>query len=147
VGGTLFYGEGGGDGDVGVEAAGDSCRYDVLVEAGGRILRVQVKSTIYRRRGNEYSGNVMGPGRKAYKEGSVDFFAVYLIPADAWYIIPYEALGRKLTLHFVPGGRCQKYAKYREAWHLLRGSNEAVKIFACADEDWMTIWENSTVLV
>jgi len=126
---------------------GDSCRYDVLVEAGGRILRVQVKSTIYRRRGNEYSRNVMGPGRKAYKEGSVDFFAVYLIPADAWYIIPYEALGRKLTLHFVPGGRCQKYAKYREAWHLLRGSNEAVKIFACADEDWTTIWENSTVLV
>ena len=43
---------------------GDSCRYDVLVEAGGRILRVQVKSTIYRRRGNEYSRNVMGPGRK-----------------------------------------------------------------------------------
>ena len=61
----------------------------------------------------------MGPGRKAYKEGSVDFFAVYLIPADTWCIISYSALGKKLTLHFVPGGERQKYAKFREAWHLL----------------------------
>ena len=67
---------------------GDSRRYDVLVEAGGRIARVQVKSTLYRRRRNEYSLNVMGPGRKSYKEGTVDFFAVYLIPEDEWYIIP-----------------------------------------------------------
>jgi len=112
---------------------GESCRYDVLVEAGGRIARVQVKSTMYRRRGNEYSLNVMGPGRKRYKEGSVDFFAVYLIPADAWYIIPYRALGKKLTLHFVPGGRRQKYAKYREAWQLLRGMEKPIEILACAE--------------
>src|SRR6266849_4593820 len=78
---------------------GDSRRYDVLVEAGGRIWRVQVKSTIYCRRGGEYSLNVMGPGRKRYEEGSVDFFAVYLIPVDTWYIIPAEVLGKKLTLH------------------------------------------------
>jgi hypothetical protein len=32
--------------------------------------------------GGEYSLNVMGPGRKRYEEGSVDFFAVYLIPVD-----------------------------------------------------------------
>lgn len=112
---------------------GESCRYDVLVEAGGRILRVQVKSTMYRRRGNEYSLNVMGPGRKRYKAGSVDFFAVYLIPEDAWYILPYAALGKKLTLHFVPGGRRQKYAKYREAWNLLRGKEERIEIFACVE--------------
>lgn len=53
---------------------GDSRRYDVLVEAGGRILRVQVKSTLYRRRGNEYSLNVMGPQRKQYRPGTVDLF-------------------------------------------------------------------------
>ncbi len=34
--------------------------------AGGPICRVQVKSTIYCRRGNQYSLNVMGPGRKQY---------------------------------------------------------------------------------
>ena len=102
---------------------GDSRRYDVLVEVSGRIWRVQVKSTIYCRRGGEYSLNVMGPGRKRYEEGSVDFFAVYLIPVDAWYIIPAAVLGKKLTLHFSPGGKRQKYGKYREAWELLRGEH------------------------
>ena len=112
---------------------GDSQRYDVLVENGTRILRVQVKSTIYRRRGNEYSLNVMGPGRKRYEEGTVDFFAVYLIPVDEWYIIPYGALGKKLTLHFVPGGGRQKYRQYREAWNLLWGrKRKTVEIQACA---------------
>ena len=67
------------------------------------------------------------------EEGSLDFFAVYLIPADAWYIIPYDALGKRLTVHFVPGGRRQKYAQYREAWHLLEGKKN-IEIFACADE-------------
>ena len=114
---------------------GDSQRYDVLVENGKRILRVQVKSTIYRRRGNEYSLNVMGPGRKRYEEGTVDFFAVYLIPEDEWYIIPYAALGKKLTLHFAPGGGRQKYRRYREAWNLFWDrQRETVEIQACAFE-------------
>ena len=119
---------------------GDSRRYDVLVEAGGRILRVQVKSTLYRRRGNEYSLNVMGPQRKQYEPGTVDFFAVYLIPEDEWYIIPYEVLGEKLTLHFSPGGSRQKYGRYREAWDLLQG--EGISLQACAEE---VGWEGASV--
>jgi hypothetical protein len=66
----------------------------------------------------------MGPGRKRYKAGTVDFFAVYLIPVDEWYIMPYRALGKKLTLHFRPDGGRQKYRRYREAWDLLRGEEE-----------------------
>ena len=117
---------------------GDSRRYDVLVEAGGRIMRVQVKSTIYRRRQGEYSLNVMGPGRKRYKEGTVDIFAVYLIPENEWYIIPYRDLGRKLTLHLRPNGGRQKYARYREAWHRLYGKSRTIEIQACAAEEWET---------
>jgi len=108
---------------------GDSRRYDVAVEAGRMILRVQVRSTIYKRRGREYSLNMMGPGRKRYKPGSVDFFAVYLIPENQWYIIPYAALGKKMTLHITPGGGRQKYGAYLEAWELLgavvRGGQKA----------------------
>lgn len=99
---------------------GDSSRFDVGVLSGGHIWRVQVKSTIYCRRRREYSLNVMGPGRKQYRRGTVDFFAVYLIPVNQWYIIPYDALGRRCTLHFTPGGKRQKYARYLEAWELLR---------------------------
>ena len=111
---------------------GDSRRYDVLVETGRRIVRVQVKSTIYRRRGKEYSLNVMGPGRKRYAEGSVDFFAVYLIPEEEWYIIPYWAVGKLLTLHFTPGSMRARWERYREAWEGLRG----VEIQACVDPEF-----------
>jgi PD-(D/E)XK endonuclease len=97
---------------------GDSRRWDVAVEAGDRIVRVQVRSTIYKRRGTEYSLNMMGPGRKRYRPGSVDFFAVFLIPEDEWYIVPYAALGKKMTMHFGPR---RKYARYLEAWELLGG--------------------------
>ena len=108
---------------------GDSAQYDVAVEWGGRILRVQVKSTIYCRRGGEYSLNVMGPGRKKYAAGTVDFFAVWVIPMGEWYIIPYEAMGERLTLHFTAGSKRSKWGRYREAWDLMR----VVEIQACAD--------------
>ena len=103
---------------------GDSARYDVGVECEGRILRVQVKSTLYRRRGAEsYSLNVHGPRRQRYEKGAVDFFAVYLIPADVWYIIPFARVRGNFSLHFTAGSKRQKYAEFREAWHLLRGEN------------------------
>jgi len=104
VGGTVFYGAGGGVGMGVLKPYGESGRYDVAVENGGRILRVQVKSTIYCRRGGEYSLNVMGPQRKQYAAGTVDFFAVFVIPLGEWYIIPYEAMGKRLTLHFTRRG-------------------------------------------
>jgi len=56
--------------------------YDVGVEKSGRLQRVQVKSTTYKRRKEEYSLNVMGPQRKMYAPGTVDYFAVLLIPID-----------------------------------------------------------------
>ena len=108
---------------------GESRCYDVAEESGGRILRVQVKSTIYCRRGGEYSLNVMGAGRKRYRKGSVDFFAVWVIPIGEWYIVPDEAMGRRLTLHFTPGSKRSKWIKYREAWELLR----VLEIQACVD--------------
>jgi len=116
---------------------GESSRYDVVVEGAGKILRVQVKSTIYRRRNGEYSLNVMGPKRQKYAAGKVDFFAIYLIPVDAWYIIPYAVTGRKnLSLHFTPASKRHKYARFREAWYLLRGGKEPAvidRIFACVE--------------
>jgi hypothetical protein len=108
---------------------GESGTYDVAVESGGPISRVQVKSTIYCRRGGEYSLNVMGPGRKRYRRGTVDFFAVWVIPIGEWYIIPYEAMGERLTMHFTPGSKRSKWTKYREAWDLLR----VIEIRACVD--------------
>jgi hypothetical protein len=110
---------------------GDSAGYDVGVEREGKVLRVQVKSTIYKRRGECYSLNVMGPGRKRYPRGVLDFFAVYLIPIDSWYIIPYEVIGEKnCTLHFTPGSKRGKYRAYCEAWQLLMGEKRKARVAA-----------------
>ena len=53
---------------------GESGRYDVGVENQKRVLRVQVKSTIYKRRNGEYSLNVMGPQRKKVCAGDGGLF-------------------------------------------------------------------------
>jgi hypothetical protein len=114
---------------------GQSGRYDVGVENGGQLLRVQVKSTIYTRRNGGYSLNVNGPQRKKYEPGTVDFFAILLIPIDEWYIIPFDVLGRtNFSIHFTPGSAREKYGEYREAWHLLKETGLTIQ--ACADPEW-----------
>jgi hypothetical protein len=118
-------------------------RYDVGVENPregnqARVLRVQVKSTIYTRRNGGYSLNVMGPQRKKYLPGTVDFFAILLIPIDCWYIIPFDVMGRKnCSIHFTPGSVRQKYGAYREAWHLLRETGLTIQ--GCVDEEWVEV--------
>ena len=114
---------------------GQTGLYDVGVENGGQLLRVQVKSTIYTRRNGGYSLNVNGPQRKKYAPGTVDFFAILLIPIDEWYIIPFDVLGRtNFSIHFTPGSVRQKYGEYREAWHLLRETGLTIQ--ACVDPEW-----------
>ena len=114
---------------------GQTGRYDVGVENGGLLLRVQVKSTIYKRRGGCYSVNVKGPQRKKYEPGTVDFFAILLIPSDEWYIIPFEVMG----MHFTPKSKRAKYGQYREAWHLLKETGLTIQ--ACVDPEWEGVGE------
>ena len=68
---------------------GDSSRYDFVVETGGRFLRVQVKSTSCRR-SKHYVCCIESGGQKCYTADDIDFFAIYVIPVDTWYIIPIE---------------------------------------------------------
>jgi hypothetical protein len=119
--------------------------YDVGVEDGGPILRVQVKCTIYSHVRGGYRINVMGPKhgakRHGYEPGTVDFFALYIIPLDDWYIIPYAVIGkRNKILYFNLNKKLRKYGQYREAWHLLlkacKGGNQGpLDIRACAGSE------------
>jgi hypothetical protein len=97
---------------------GDSSRYDVVVETGGRFLRVQVKSTSHRR-GNNYVCSIDGRGNNPYTAADIDFFAIYVIPIDTWYFIPIAESASAISLS--PHNSLSKHAVYREAWHLLRG--------------------------
>lgn len=99
---------------------GDSASYDVGIENGGRLLRVQIKSTTFVR-GRTFTCNLVGPKHAAYEEGVLDFYAVYLVPVDLWYILPFAAARKtSASFQFTPDREGHKYEEYLEAWHLLR---------------------------
>jgi hypothetical protein len=99
---------------------GDSASYDVGVEQNGRFLRIQVKSTSYRRKEGAYSCNIVGAKQKCYAPGLVDFLAIYIAPIDLWYIIPFEVIDGTCSLNLTPR-KSHKFSQYMEAWNLLRG--------------------------
>jgi len=108
---------------------GESARYDASVEKRGNFRRVQIKSTSTRwtdNYANAYRCYTISNQRtrKRYSPKQIDFLAVYVIPADAWYIIPAEVLGRRTMLLLYPHRRktqSNRYEQFREAWHLLDG--------------------------
>ena len=103
---------------------GDSVRYDFAVELEGKFQRVQVKSTASRD-GDSYACNTVwsapqGRNRK-YSPKDIDFFAIFVIPDEAWYIIPMAELKRpRATFYLNPRKPKNRYFRYLEAWHLLK---------------------------
>jgi hypothetical protein len=101
---------------------GDSDRYDVGVEHNGQYRRVQVKSITYTMR-RSYCCWVGTAGRaRGYTANDLDFFAIFIVPEEAWYIVPiHMALAtRSRTICITPGIKSNRHEIYREAWHLLR---------------------------
>jgi hypothetical protein len=104
---------------------GDSEAYDFIVDSGSPLWRVQVKSCMCRK-GLTYhvgashrSGTV--PAQGPYTAAQIDILAVYIIPANVWYIIPVDAFSPSTSLAFLPhlpvaAGR---YEQFREAWYLM----------------------------
>lgn len=105
---------------------GDSSPYDVGIESGSRILRVQVKSTDCRTEFGYLCQFKPGYSTQPYTLAQVDFFAAYVIPKDVWYLIPAVVLlggQQKKALTLLPTRPRHpdryKYECYREAWALL----------------------------
>jgi hypothetical protein len=102
---------------------GDSRRYDFIVDVGRRLWRVQVKSTSSLQSGS-YMVNLQRNANGEvvpYDPSEIDFVVAYVLPCDAWFVIPVEAIaGRKtakLCLHGNP--RSGKLGKYWQAWGLM----------------------------
>jgi len=97
---------------------GEAPRYDVALELDGRFSRVQVKSTDMWL-GTCYLCQLHAFGRRAYTPKEIDFYAIYVLPEDAWYIFPVKALAGKRTIALTPHLKGHKYERYMEAWPLL----------------------------
>ena len=97
---------------------GNPPRYDIVLELNGRFLRVQVKSTEMWL-GTCYLCQLHGFGRPKYTTKQVDYFAIYVVPEDIWYIFPAKCLARKRTIALTPHLKGHKYERYLENWSLL----------------------------
>ena len=110
---------------------GGSSRYDFAVELNGQFLRVQVKSTTSTGEGGAYWCGFCRTRRQLYTGKEIDFFAVYVIPEDCWYIIPASAVvrlqSRLLLYPHCTNKRKHKYECYFEAWHLLKSAKPKAK--------------------
>ncbi|SRR5258708_7920756 len=110
---------------------GDTQPYDVGIEHGPNFLRVQVKSTTARS-GAGYRCMFMPNHKKKrdYSLKEIDLFAAYVIPEDAWYLLPAALLlGKRrrsmaMLCPVVPPRKkaCYRYECYRETWKLLTKS-------------------------
>ncbi len=123
---------------------GDSAPFDFVVGRRAPLHRVQVRGTSVELKGGYGVPVAHGSVRpRRYKPTDFDFLAAHVIPHNAWYIIPFKAIGRQRFLRFRPqngGSRalhstreiqaCRgalRWEVYRDAWHLLGGSGELVK--------------------
>lgn len=98
------------------------CVYDLVVDNGTRLLKVQVKSCDVLRR-NRYKVDIMqGADRNkhVYPAGSFDFFIIHIFQANTWYVIPFGAVQGIKWVSLYPHDERGKYDKYREHWELLR---------------------------
>jgi PD-(D/E)XK endonuclease len=106
---------------------GDSEPYDVIIEANGRLLRIQVKSVFTTSR---WGYSIAVTRKRQQKPGlpysalEIDFIAAYVVAHDAWYIIPVAEIVNLTNIRLYPAGAKRQdgahFEKYREAWDLLR---------------------------
>jgi hypothetical protein len=97
---------------------GDSARYDVGIEQNGRVKRVQVKGTDCRE-GDGYICHLAGTKLRAYTTKQIDYFAIYLLPEDVWYVFRAKRLIGQSRVMLSPHTKGSLHERYEEAWKLL----------------------------
>jgi hypothetical protein len=98
---------------------GDNAKYDVIVDDGKSLERIQIKSTSRKdtSSGADCYSCLVSHGRDSkqqYTKKDIDSVVIYVIPENAWYKIPIEEIkGKtvKLYPHRVP--HRESYERYR----------------------------------
>jgi hypothetical protein len=112
---------------------GDNEKYDLIVDVGRRMWRVQVKSSgAMHHRGYAVRASWRTSDRQiSYKPSQVDFLAVTIVGEGIWYVIPVRALAGRLSINLYPFGSRRGsrngFEKYREAWELFSREKAAVR--------------------
>jgi len=102
---------------------GESSRYDLIVDIGEKLVRVQVKSA---HRAGDYGGytfHAHGNSSRVYRASEIDVLVAYVVPEDIWYVFPVTEFRKYKSMKLFPRSRRRgsKFEKYREAWWMLKG--------------------------
>ena len=91
----------------------------VVCPRKGPLSRVQVKS-VWTMRDRMYRVRTCGTHGRRYRRGEVDFIVAYVVPEDAWYVIPLSEISYRMAYlsPHIAGSRA-RWEKYREAWGML----------------------------
>ena len=103
---------------------GDNLPYDLLVDSGQEILRLQIKTTTTEVAGKPGKyGFALNHGKdsSSYHADTVDFFGLVVLPLRTIYIVPQESVDERIKVYVYPenpdsAGLLERYC---ENWGLL----------------------------
>tara|TARA_B100000212_G_C27262216_1_gene485038 strand:- start:17 stop:436 length:420 start_codon:yes stop_codon:yes gene_type:complete len=110
------------------EAKGDYMPYDLVVDSGKKLYRIQVKGTQHKQKPGtcEYAvTTAMGAKtskKTQYPKDSYDLLAICVDTGDAriWYLIPKDKIGNRLSVKLFPNPTSKgQWEKYRHGWDLI----------------------------
>lgn len=104
-----------------------SSRYDLIVDNGKQLFKVQVKKTSRKNNKNSYRCRLhswKGNKRMEYKKNEVDMFVVYIEPLDIWYVIPFDDVEGKHEITVNPN--LPLYEAYSNAWLLFNDTTQSL---------------------
>ncbi len=96
----------------------DGCAYDMVIDTGKHLYRVQVKGTKKTASTINFVFKMRTRAKvRPYTKKDVDFVVLFVFAVEAFYIIPIADV--RLTFNVKPNDPYCKNLKYRNAWHLL----------------------------
>jgi len=114
---------------------GERGRYDFIVDTQERLWRVQVKSAHRASTEGGYTIHAHGnDGRRPYTKDEIDVLVAYVVPENAWYVVPIEAFQGFTSMKLFPSSkrRRSRYERYREAWCCMMCGWDNVEV-RCGD--------------
>jgi len=120
---------------------GDSEPYDLIVDSGSSLWRVQVKSAS---RANKYGGYMFcahgSRRKKSYSLKEIDVLVAYIVPEDLWYVLPVRLFSQRqkpeivsevrqsLEIQLVPRGVAVAGRKTLEAQRFSGGGEDGGEV-------------------
>ena len=103
---------------------GDNLPYDLLVDSGLEILRLQIKTTTTEVEGKpgKYGFALQHGGNgSSYQDDTVDFFALVVLPLHTVHVVPKSSMNGRVKACVYPGNpnSAGLLEIYREAWGVL----------------------------